>query len=119
MTAAEDRREELEAFLWQHVAPAFQDRRQGAAIVAAVLDRADAIVKTVRPPRAPRNPADPPKPKQPPAVHFPASRGRTQCRHGDFSPSNWQVTTDPQAVTCGHCRKTDAWHAAARPGDDP
>jgi hypothetical protein len=110
MTAAEDRREELEAFLWQHVAPAYQDRRQGAAIVKAVLDRADACVKAVRPPRAPRNPADPPKPKQPPAAHYAGRRpGISACRPGDWSSSGWEITTDPQAVTCGHSRKTPAW----------
>ncbi len=113
MTAAEDRREELEAFLWQHVAPAFADRRLGAALVAKVMDLSDACVKAVRPPRAPKSPAGPEKP---PAVHYAiAPRGNPACRPGDWlPPANWAVTADAQAVTCGHCRKTPAWQEAAR-----
>lgn len=112
MTRAEDRREELEAFLWQHVAPAFADRRQGAAVVKAVLDRADACVNAVRPPRAPGKPRGP---KKPPAVHYAMVSGLAACKAGDFDTRRWARTQDPQAVTCESCRKTPAWREAGDP----
>lgn len=114
MSAASDRREELEAFLWQHVAPAFTGRRQGAALVAKVMDLSDACVKAVHPPRVPK-PAGPPDPKKPPAVHYATTgSGRPACRPGDWlSVQGRAVDADPQAVTCGHCRKNPAWQEAA------
>lgn len=112
MSAVSDRREELEAFLWQHVAPAFADRRQGAALVARVMDLSGACVKAVRPPRAP----DPAGPRKPPAVHYaPAGSGYPACRPDDrLSAGSWAVAAEPEAVTCGHCRKTAAWRETAR-----
>jgi hypothetical protein len=107
MSAAEDRREELEADLWHaKVAP---------ELVAGILAKADAYAKAYRP-SAPKKPAEP---KPPPAVHYGLTkRGgvvRPACRPGRQSGGGgWQMTATADSVTCGHCRKTDAWQAASR-----
>jgi hypothetical protein len=102
MTAAEDRREDLEALLWKRVAPAF-GRSEAQALVAEILAAADAYAMAGRP-RPPKKPAGAPEPR---AVHYaPASSGYPACRPADpLSARNWAVTADRQAVTCGHCRK--------------
>lgn len=94
MTAAGDRREELEAVCWRNNLP--------APLVAEILTAADAYAKAFRP-RDPR----PPAPRKPPAVHYMLTgRPNPGCR--PFDPplgKRWLVTTDLDAVTCGHCRK--------------
>ena len=100
MTAAEDRREELEALLWRERIP--------APLVAKILVCADAYAKSSRP-REPK----PPAPKKPaghrkgPAVHYALEgRGHPACRPFDLlSVTNWAVSGDMRDVTCGHCRR--------------
>lgn len=106
MTAAEDRREELEALLWRESVP--------APLVARILAAADVYAKAAAR-RASRNPAQPGPPKKLPSVHYDARTGRPTCRPGSaVSAWNWHVTADPQAVTCGLCRRMPAWREAAR-----
>jgi hypothetical protein len=109
MTAADDRREELEALLWKRAAPAF-GRQEAQALVADIMTAADAYAQAARP-RVPRKPPGPPAP---PAVHYAHPRGGyPACRPGDpLSARNWKTAGDRQAVTCGHCRKTPAWRKA-------
>lgn len=104
MTSAADREEEFEAFLWRRVAPAFGDRAEGAAVVAEAMASAGAWAKASR--RV--GPGAPAAPKKPPAVHYAGTRpGTAACRPGDRADLNgWALTGDPEAVTCGHCRKT-------------
>ena len=92
MTAASDRREELEAVCWRNNLP--------APLVAEILAAAGAYAKAAS--RAPKKPAEP---RKPPAVHYAlAGRGRPACRPYDqFSAMNWAVSGDLEAVTCGHC----------------
>lgn len=100
MTSASDRREELEALCWRNSIP--------APLVASIMAAADAYAKAARP-RTPKRPAEPGKP---PAVHYAlADRGNPACRPFDVF-SNWAVSNDLQAVTCGHCRKLLAEAAA-------
>lgn len=93
MTVADDRREELEALLWQNAIP--------APVVAEILAAADGYARASRPPRVPAEPG------KPPAVHYALEgRGRPACRpHDLLAGLNWAVSGDPQTVTCGHCRK--------------
>jgi hypothetical protein len=94
MTRAQDRREELEALLWQEKIP--------EPLIARILAAADAYAEAMRP----RKPKQPAEPKKPPAVHYRADN-RAACQPGDpLSSRTWVLTTDPEAVTCGHCRKT-------------
>lgn len=107
---AEERREELEALLWQHKAP--------PALVAKILAAADAYAKASRPP-VPKKLA---KPKKPPAVHYRLPKnGRPSCRAHAFmsTVTGWAVTPDTAAVTCEHCRKSSPWQQAAEAGGDP
>jgi hypothetical protein len=122
MTAAEDRREELEAVIWRSLGKSRADLSMAwqQAHVAAVLAAADVYAKAIRP-HAPRKPA---APKPPLAVHYGLTRKggivRPACRPADqLSGSGWVLTATTEAVTCGHSRKTDAWRDAARPGNDP
>jgi hypothetical protein len=112
VTAAGDRREELEALLWREKIP--------APLVAEVLASADAYAKAFRPaaPEKPPVPRKPPVPTAggPAAVHYAAgARGLPACRPGDWvAVQGWAVTVAVEFVTCGHCRKTPAWQEAAR-----
>lgn len=111
MTAAEDRREELEAMIWRSLRKARTPLSEAwqQAHVAAVLTAADAYAAAMRP-RVPRKPGEPGKP---PATHYAAGSGHPACRPDSlFSARNWASTTTPNAVTCGHCRKTAAWREA-------
>ena len=93
MTAAENRREELEAVLHREKIP--------AVLQAKILAAADAYAKAFR-----RDPK-PPAPAKPRAVHFMyTGRPRPACRPFDLMAfNNWPVTADLEAVTCGHCRR--------------
>jgi hypothetical protein len=117
MTAAGDRREELEAAIWRSLAraPVPLPAAWKQAHVAAVLAAADAYAKARR---APRTPAEV---RYVPAVHYATGpRGHPACRPGDWvAPTGWAVAADAQAVTCGHCRKTDAWHRDQAPHEQP
>ena len=106
MTAAGDRREELEALLWRENTP--------APLVAKILAGADAYAKAFRQ-AAPKKPPVPTA-GGPAAVHYaPAGSGHAACRPGDpLSARGWAVSADMQAVTCGHCRKTLAWERDLR-----
>ena len=102
MTAAEDRREELEAEIRRRV------RGIPPAVLGAIMASADAYAKAaVRAAREPR-----PSVPQPPAVHLAAAGARSACRPHDLPSHNWATTQDPADVTCGHCRKTPAWSDA-------
>ena len=73
MTAAGDRREDLEALLWQEKIP--------APLVELILAAADAYAKAFRP----RGPRKPPVPTAggPAAVHYaPAGSGHAACQPG-------------------------------------
>lgn len=102
MTAAEDRREDLEALLWKHRVPPL--------LVAKILVAADAYAKASRP----RGPKKPPEPKKPPAVHYAAAGSEyTACLPSErWSSTRLVSTVDPQDVTCQRCRKTPAWREA-------
>lgn len=93
MSAAADRKEELEALLWRNGVP--------APLVAEILKAAVAYAKAAR--RAPGKAAEP----KPPAVHHAvAGRGNPACRPFDWhAAANWAVSGDLKAVTCGHCRR--------------
>jgi len=96
MTAARDRREELEALLWAEGLP--------APLVALVLAGADAIVKASRPPA--RKPGKPARPKKPSAVHYDAGTGHPACRaHDFFTAVNWLLTAELLDVSCQRCTK--------------
>ena len=90
MTAASDRREELEALCWRNSVP--------APLVAEILAAADAYAKSYRDPK-------PPALRKPPAVHWiQPGTPHPACRPFDVaSAGRWLVTTDLDAVTCGHC----------------
>jgi hypothetical protein len=92
MTAADDRKEELEAVLWRNSLP--------APLVAEILTAADAYAKSYRDPR-------PPAPRKPPAVHWEQpGTPHPACRPFDVAAAGrWLVAADLDAVTCGHCRK--------------
>jgi hypothetical protein len=117
MTAAEDRRAELEAVIRRQLTSITKRPHTANECTDAILKAADAYAKAYRKPPAPRDPRE----VKPPAVHYAPIDGlRTACRPYDhFSATRWAVTANPQAVTCGHCRKTDAWQAAGRAGDPP
>ena len=97
MTAAEDRREELEAACWRNNLP--------APLVAEILTAADAYAIAFR-----RQPRKKPRPAKPRSVHYAlAGGGRPACRPYDsFSARNWPVSGDLEAVTCGHCVRISA-----------
>jgi hypothetical protein len=96
VSAAGDRREELEALLWKHAIP--------APLVAEILAAADAYAKALRRQPRPKSPAATGKRH---AVHYAlAGGGRPACRPYDsFSARNWPVSGDLPAVTCGHCAR--------------
>jgi copper chaperone CopZ len=115
VTAAEDRRDEVEAALWKV-----------PGITAADVDRVLAAVEayaTVRARRAAQSTAAEgrtgPGPKaesKPPAVHYAPAGDRAACIPYDLSglaAFGRTLATDPASVTCGHCRKTAAWREAS------
>jgi hypothetical protein len=106
VTAAGDRRDELEAELWR--LPGFT-----AVGVDRVLARADAYAKAEA--RASGEPRPAPAGRKPPAAHFAGAAGRPACQPHETGSSGWQVTGDPQAVTCEHCRKRPEWREAVAP----
>lgn len=111
MTTMKHLREELEALLWKRLAPVITDRREGATVVRDVMKAADAYAKAGQP----RSAAKPRGPKKPPAVHYAAASGAAACKPGDWGTRRWQLTMDPQAVTCESCRKSPAWQEAGEP----
>lgn len=123
MTAAEDRREELEALLWRKVKdPGLVKEILAASDAVATardqefyaLGRASARREAKRERAAKSPPAEP----KPPAVHYAIpgdARGRTACRPSDWvGNGGWLATSDAGAVTCGHCRKALAKDGEAR-----
>lgn len=106
MTAASDRREELEAFLWREGVP--------ASLVPLVLIAADAYAKAGRP-RARKKPAAPGSRR---AVHYaPEGAKHPACQAHDFPASrNWALTADRLDVTCQRCPKSLRWQEA---GESP
>jgi hypothetical protein len=102
VTAAEDRREDLEAILW----------RLGHApeIVTEVMRAARAYARAaVRDSREPKAPAA----EKVPVVHLASVRGRSACRPHDPPAFGWKTAGAAGDVTCQHCRKTPAWRDAA------
>lgn len=128
MSAAEDRREELEALIRQRVGGAYRYGLVSAGIQGgaplgypqenrdtdAILAAAEACAEAGRR-RAPHEP----RPPKPPAVHYdPAGSGRPACVPGDTAHGrDWPLSPVRRLVTCGNCRRGRAWREAA--GDDP
>jgi hypothetical protein len=108
LTAAEDRREDLEAVIRRQLTNITKRPHTANECTDAILKAADAYAK------APRAPEKPPEPKKPPAVHYAPLNGYAACRpYYTRSTQSWAVSADPQVVTCGTCRKTPAWREAA------
>lgn len=119
MTAAEDRRDELEALLLRFATLVFPaDTARQGAFADEVLKAADAYADAKRrPPRKPGTPS-----AKSPAVHYALTYSggivRPACRpHRHSGPvGDRKLTATVKSVTCGHCRKTPAWQQAASAG---
>ena len=104
MTAAGDKREEVEAILWRLGLP----RESVSEVMAAALAWVKAAVNDSRDPKAPGAPAVP-------ATHYEAGAppGPACLQPYDRGRVRWATTGTPGDVTCGHCRKRPAWLEAS------
>lgn len=103
--SAADARARAEAALWRLV-PGITPEA-----VDAVMAAFDAYARAT--PKA-LPPKKPPLPQRPPAVHYAADSGRPACIPFDrVAATGRALTRDPAKVTCGHCRKRQAWSDAS------
>lgn len=106
--------DDVEAVIWQVSTAIGEDGKPCRLLTPAAVDEilaaVDAHAKAT--PKAPAA-RKPPLPQKPPAVHFAADGDHPACLPFDRSTGRtWAFTVNPGLVTCGRCRKKEAWRDA-------